>query len=248
LNFLDVIFYSFTSSVPLIIGALITKFFDVPKKIIAIIMAIGSGALITMVAFSLVREAFHMSDVVVVSIGFLIGAVIFGFGNHQILKRVIVKRHSSSNNNPTKGSGISMALGSLMDNVPEGFAIGITLIASAGAGISLVIAIAISNFSEALGGSQTMKFYKKNTKFILGVWSIVTVSNIVAATLGFTVFSGMDERLLAIILSFAAGAILGMLAETMIPESYKLGGPHISLATAIGFLIAFVLVTQTVYS
>jgi len=211
-------------------------------------MALGSGALITMIAFSLIREAFHMSDVIVVSLGFLIGAMIFGFGNHQILKRVLKKNHFNSNNEPTKGSGLSMALGSLMDNIPEGFAIGITLIASTGAGISLVIAIAISNFSEALGGSQTMKFYKKNIKFILGVWSLVTVSNIVAATLGFTVFSGMDERVLAIILSFIAGAILGMLAETMIPESYKLGGPHISLATAVGFLIAFILVTQTVYS
>ncbi|WP_420544456.1 ZIP family metal transporter [Nitrosopumilus sp.] len=243
----NAIVWSFASSIPLILGATITRFLEIDRKIVAIIMAVGSGSLISIITFSLMREAYHLGGVVPVSIGFAIGVVIFGFGNRLIIKKFVIKRKNQDENKPTKGSGLSLALGSLLDNIPEGLSIGVTILISGTIGFSLVIAIAISNFAEALAGSNIMKIYKKNSNRILVLWGIVTASNVTASALGFMLLSGVDDATVAILLSFAAGAILGMLAETMMPEVFKLGGSLISLATAAGFLISFIMIIQNVY-
>ena len=243
----NAIVWSFVSSIPLVIGVIITRFLEINRKIVAIIMAIGSGSLISIITFSLMREAYHLGGVVPVSIGFAIGVVIFGFGNRVIIKKFVHKTKNQDEDKPTKGSGLSLAFGSLLDNIPEGLSIGITMLISGAIGFSLVTAIAISNFSEGLAGSNIMKIYKKNPNRILVLWGIITASNVAASALGFTLLSGADDATIAILLSFAAGAILGMLSETMMPEVFKLGGSLVSLATAAGFLISFIMIVQNVY-
>lgn len=115
---------------------------------------------------------------------------------------------------------------------------------SGAVGIAFLVGIIVSNFSESIASSQTMKVAKINTKSIIITWTVIGIANIVSAAICFLVLSQLGIEAVAFALAVAAGAILAMLAETMIPEAYKHGGFFISIATALGFLMSFVLVVM----
>ena len=128
-----------------------------------------------------------------------------------------------------------------MDNIPESFAIGVSLLSAGSVSSALLVGIVISNFPESAAGAQAMKITGRTQKYILKTWGGIAAINIVAAAIGFLVISQLGPEIQAITLGIAGGAILAMLAETMMPEAYESGGYHISLATVAGFLIAFIL-------
>ncbi len=144
-----------------------------------------------------------------------------------------------------KASGTGLALGSLMDNIPESFAIGVSLLSAGSVSTALLVGIIISNFPESSAGAQAMKITGRTQKYIFKTWGGIAAINIVAAAIGFSVISQLGTEIQAITLGIAGGAILAMLAETMMPEAYESGGYHISLATVGGFLIAFILGLDT---
>ena len=86
-----------------------------------------------------------------------------------------------------------------------------------------------------------MKSSGRSTSHILGLWVAVTLVSALAALLGYFFLDGASEDLIALIQSFAAGAILTMLASTMVPEAYDEGGQFVVLVTVVGFLLSFVL-------
>ncbi len=237
------LFYGFITGIPLIAGAVIAKFYTFKEKPIGMIMAFGSGVLIAVISFSLMAEAYHLGGIVPVSIGFVAGAVLFSWGNHTVNKRGAKnrKRCFGPEAGGSKASGSALALGSLMDNIPESFAIGVSLLSAGSVSSALLVGIVISNFPESAAGSQAMKINGRTQKYILKTWGGIAAINIVAAAIGFLVISQLGPEIQAITLGIAAGAILAMLAETMMPEAYESGGYHISLATVAGFLIAFIL-------
>jgi len=106
---------------------------------------------------------------------------------------------------------------------------------------ALLVGVIISNFPESAAGAQAMKITGRSQKYIFRTWGSIAAINIVAAVIGFLVISQLGPEIQAITLGIAGGAILAMLAETMMPEAYESGGYHISLATVAGFLIAFIL-------
>ena len=144
-------------------------------------------------------------------------------------------RHNSSS------EGKALALGSLMDNIPESLALGVSAM-SGNVGIAFLAGIIVSNFSESAAGSQTMKIAKTETRSIIITWGIISIVNVISAVLGFLILSQLGQEITAFALAIAAGAILAMLAETMIPEAYQHGGFFISIATSLGFLMSLVLV------
>jgi len=227
------VFYGFITGIPLIAGAIITKFYTFKEKPIGMIMAFGSGVLIAVISFSLMAEAYHLGGIVPVSIGFVAGAVLFSWGNHTVNKRGAKnrKRCFGPEVGGSKASGSALALGSLMDNIPDAGSVS----------SALLVGIVISNFPESAAGAQAMKITGRTQKYILKTWGGIAAINIVAAAIGFLVISQLGTEIQAITLGIAAGAILAMLAETMMPEAYESGGYHVSLATVAGFLIAFIL-------
>lgn len=237
------LFYGFITGLPLIAGAIITKFYTFKEKPIGMIMAFGSGVLIAVVAFSLMSEAYDIGGIIPVSLGFVSGAVLFSWGNHAINKRGAKnrKRCIGPKVGGTKASGTALALGSLMDNIPESFAIGVSLLSSGIVSNALLVGIMISNFPESSAGAQAMKITGRSQKYIFKTWGGIAVINIVAAAIGFIVISQLGSEIQAITLGIAGGAILAMLAETMMPEAYENGGYPISLATVAGFLVAFII-------
>ena len=134
-----------------------------------------------------------------------------------------------------------MAIGALLDGIPESAAIGISLLGGGNISAALVAAVFLSNIPEGLSSAAGMKRSGRSTAHILGLWGTVTLASALAALLGYFFLDGASEDLIALIQSFAAGAILTMLASTMMPEAYDEGGQLVGLITVVGFLLSFVL-------
>jgi zinc transporter, ZIP family len=226
-------------------------------------MAFGSGVLVAALTFSLVEEAFNLSQSIPpVVIGFILGGVSYSIANRIIDKKSrasstasntgaggtnhsqVRKRkrsHGDSAGGGKSASGLSLLVGSIMDNIPENMALGISLVTGGAVNIVLIAAIFISNFPEGLASTHGMKSNGRSTKYVLALWSIAVIIGTISTAIGFDVLSKASPFAISISISFAAGAILVMLAESMIPEAFEEGGSKIGLAAMAGFVIAFVL-------
>ena len=210
-------------------------------------MAFGAGVLVAALTFSLIEEAYNLvNDLVPVVLGFTLGGLSYSIANYILNKRKGTKNRKRSHGENAGGgkdaSGIALMIGSLMDNIPENIALGISLVAGGGTvNIVLIAAIFISNFPEGLASSQGMKNNGKTTNQILLLWAIVVAIGTISSAIGFSVLANVNKDIVSIVLSYASGAILVMLAESMIPEAFEEGGSKIGLATMAGFAVAFVL-------
>jgi len=240
----NALFYGAITAIPLIAGAIITKFVIFSGKILGTIMAFGSGSLIVAITFSLMSESYTNGGIVITAVGFFTGAIIFSVGNFFISKKGGKHRkrfkHPENTTDENTSTGSAIALGSLIDNIPESLALGVSAISGI-ASIAFLVGIIVSNFPESVAGSQSMKHVEKSTKSIIIVWTTIGLVNIVSTALGFLVLSKLGPEAIAFSLALAAGAMLAMLSETMIPEAYRNGGFFISIATASGFMVSLVL-------
>jgi len=265
-NIFESLIWGFIASIPLVIGCIVALFVSLPKGVIAAIMAFGSGVLVAALTFSLVEEAFSLSQSIPpVVIGFILGGV-----SYSVANRILDKKSSGHGNSPansnTRGtrsnsspvrnrkrshgdnagggksaSGLSLLVGSVMDNIPENMALGISLVTGGAVNVVLIAAIFISNFPEGLASTEGMKSNGRSKKYIIGLWSISVIIGTISTAIGFAVLSKASPFVISVAISFAAGAILVMLAESMIPEAFEEGGSKIGLAAMAGFAIAFIL-------
>lgn len=245
---MDSLIFGFIASVPLLLGTFLALFVSLPKKIIATIMAFGSGVLIAAISFSLIEEAFSLSQSVIpVILGFIFGGLSYTIANYILNKkskgqtRRRKRSHGDMAGGGKEASGLSLLVGSVMDNIPENMALGISLVTGGSVNIVLIAAIFISNFPEGLSSTEGMKSNGKSRKYIIGLWSIAVVIGSISTAIGFSILSKANPFIVSVAISFAAGAILVMLAESMIPEAYEEGGMKIGIATMIGFGVAFIL-------
>ena len=129
-----------------------------------------------------------------------------------------------------------------LDGIPENMALGVSLLETSGGGtLTLLVAIFLSNLPESLGGAVGMRQQGRSRRFAIGVWSATAVVLAVAVVLGNMVLSSAGERALAVLLSFAGGAVLASLADTLMPDAYREGGKWVAFATAAGFLLSFLI-------
>jgi ZIP family zinc transporter len=223
-------------------------------------MAFGSGVLVAALTFSLLEQAFRLSQSIPpVVIGFVLGGVAYSVANHILDRKSksksksdvtngsgssVRKRKRSHGDNAGGGkspSGLSLLVGSVMDNIPENMALGISLVTGGAVNIVLIAAIFISNFPEGLASTEGMKSNGRSKKYVLAMWSIAVIIGTISTAIGFAVLSKASPFIISVAISFAAGAILVMLAESMIPEAFKEGGSKIGLAAMAGFTVAFIL-------
>ena len=225
--------WGFVASIPLLLGCILALTTKLSKKTIAVIMAFGSGVLVASLAFSLIEEAFEMSQSIPsVIIGFISGGLAYTIANYSLDKRTSkgnIRHRKKSHGTDVGGGnapGLAILVGSVMDNIPE----------------VLLIAIFISNFPEGLSSSEGMESNGRSRRSILILWIAAVFIGTISSAIGFTLSSYTEPSVLAIALSFAAGAILVMLAESMIPVAYEEGGAsRIGIAIMVGFAFAFIL-------
>jgi len=220
----------------LVLGAVAALTLPVPRRVVALVLAFGAGALVSALAFDLADEAFRVGGTFVFAVGVAAGALAYFAGD-----RLIDRISGTGDMHDGQTGGPAILFGALLDGVPESLVLGATLIGGAGISPSFFAAVLISNLPEGMAGSRDLADEGHSRRWILGLWIAIAIASGIAAALGNAVLGGMDPSLLAAAQSFAAGAIITMLADTMFPEAFESGGDRVGLATALGFATAFLL-------
>jgi ZIP family zinc transporter len=238
-------FWGLVAGGALLIGAAIAYFINVPQRLIAAIMAFGSGVLISALSFELMDEAFRQGGFDSTAIGFLGGATLYTAANWFLNQKGAKHRKRSGDQQPSAdedpGSGLAIAVGALLDGVPESIVIGLSMLHGGAVSMVAVIAIFLSNIPEGLSSAAGMKKSGRGAGYIFGIWAGIAAISGIAALVGYTVFQGFSNEIIAATTAVAAGAILAMLADTMIPEAFEVAHDFAGLITVAGFLAAFVL-------
>jgi zinc transporter, ZIP family len=224
------ILFAVIASSALPMGAAIGAWRPPSRAVTAALLAFASGALITAVASELFEDAFH-ADPWRAGIAFLAGATVFVMVDTWLDRRT-ERTHA-------RGGAVGFALlaGVTLDGVPENLAMGVSLIE--GSAATLLVAIFVSNLPEAIAGAEKMREARIEPRTIMGIWLAAAVLLGVAVVVGYGALEGVNPKTLAWPLGFAAGAVLASLADTLMPEAYREGGPWIAYATALGFLLSF---------
>lgn len=223
----------------LLVGALIAWFARVPGSVVAGVMAFGAGVLIATLAYSLVQDANEAGGILPTVGGFLAGAVLF-----VALDQLVTTRGATRPARPgdDKGSsGVVLAVGALIDGVPESIALGLTVASGGALSIPVLAAIAISNLPEGLSSSAAMKADGRRARFVFGMWGGIAAASAIAALVGFAALRDAPPEAIAVVETVAAGGILAMVANSMIPDAFRRDRALTGLIAAAGFVVAFVL-------
>lgn len=244
LTWLQAGFWGFLGGIALLIGALAGYYIKIPKKIIASIMAFGAGVLIAAACFALIEEAFRLGGFDSTLIGFALGVLIFTGADIYLAKRGAKHRKTSDKSvlsDEYDESGAAIAVGAVLDGIPESVAIGLTIITGGLVSIATVVAVFISNIPEGVSSSVGMKHMGWSKKSIFGLWLIIAIISGVASLAGYSVFSQFPPDVNAATLALASGALLTMTADTMLPEAFSKTHQYTGLIVALGFILSFVL-------
>ena len=224
----------------LLIGALISFAVRIGDRLLGFILAFGAGVLISAVAYELVEEAVAVTDGPrAVATGFALGALVFFAGDVAIDRRM---ERSSSH-----GHGLGIVLGAVLDGIPESVVIGISLLTGESASVAVIVAVFLSNVPESIAASSDLIRDGWPRSKVLLLWVVVVAASTLAAGLGYTALDGASGSWVAFIQAFAAGSILTMLSDEMIPEAFESSEHNktVGLAVAFGFALSAALSFRT---
>jgi ZIP family zinc transporter len=233
----------------LVVGAAIAWFLNVPRLVVAGVMAFGAGVLFSALAFDLVDEAERYGGLPATVLGLLGGATAYVGANAYLSRRGAARRKSMGGEQMSEadmaGSGTAIAVGALLDGVPESVVLGLSLLGGAGVSVSVLAAIAISNLPEGLSSAAGMKANGRSARYVFGVWGGIALASGLAGLVGTLALDGAAPATISLITAIAAGAILTMIADTMIPEAFADTRLWTGLIMTLGFITAFTLSRAT---
>lgn len=236
-------FWGWLAGSALLIGAAFGFYVSLSDKIISSVMAFGSGVLISAISFELMEKAVEHGNYLYSSVGFLIGAIVYTLAA-RIVNSKGAKHRKRSNELQAKadqdGTGKAIAIGALLDGIPESIVIGLTLLAGQSVSKVAVFAIFLSNLPEGLSSSSGMKKAGRSKKYIFSLWFGIALISGIASIAGYTLFDNCGQNIISAIMCLAAGAMLAMIVTTMIPEAYQEDRDWSGIITVVGFLISFI--------
>ena len=182
-----------------------------------------------------------------VAAGFLGGAALFTLCNVALSlwgarhRKRSSREHRALDTSRCPQNGGALALGALLDGIPESIVIGVSLLEGHGVATVAVAAIFLSNLPEGLSSAAGMKAEGRKAGFVFLLWAGIALVSGLAALLGYLLFAGAAPGPVAAVQAVAAGAILAMIVDTMVPEAFEETHDFAGLVTVAGFLLAFAL-------
>jgi ZIP family zinc transporter len=230
------------SGAALVLGAALAWFANLPGRLIAAITAFGAGVLVSALSFDLMDEAQRQGGFLPTAAGFLAGAAVYTAANIALSRYGARHRKRSGRQQADEGgSGLAIAVGALLDGIPESVVIGVSLLSGEGVSMVAVAAVFLSNLPEGLASAAGMRQTGRPARYVFGVWTGIALLSGIAALLGNLLMAGAAPEAIAFVTAIAAGAILAMLTDTMIPEAFETAHDYAGLITVLGFLAAFML-------
>jgi ZIP family zinc transporter len=228
----------------LILGGLIATRVTLSKQTVGIIMAFGAGSLISAISYELIFEAVQLGRLTgFPALGLFAGAFAF-FGSDALIAKLGAGKAADSDVSSQSKLVVPMVLAIILDGVPESIVIGLGILEGGAVSLAMLAAVFISNLPEAIAGSVGMQASGASRGKILSLWCMIALVCAVASAAGFSLFGGVPAHWMAFVQAFAGGAILMMLANSMMPEAYEHGGKLAGVFTVLGFCAS---VTITIF-
>jgi len=223
----------------LLIGALIAYRLTPSRRVVAVVMALGSGVLLGSVSFELIDEALLTRSVAGVGLMVLIGAMVFAAGDWLLTRRGAGER-KDQDGGQAGGSGPAIVLGSILDGIPESFVLGLTVL-QGGVSVALLAGVLLSNLPEGMSSSAGLRKSGWPQRRVLLMWGAVIAVSAVSAAAGYVLLDPGSGLTGALVQAFAAGALLAMLADTLLPEAYEVEGVLTGPLVVAGFALSLAL-------
>jgi ZIP family zinc transporter len=236
---LEAAFWGLVTAGSLLVGAVLAIVVRPSDRVVGLTLAFGSGALIAAIAYELVVEAFE-ADTGFALVGFAAGALAFYLGDWMV-DRSGGEARKSMRGGSLAGAATAIVLGTVLDGVPESFVLGASLQSDGTVAVAVAVGVFASNLPESLSASTGLLADGWSRARLLAMWSAVVAVSIAASVLGWVLLDWMAQGSGAFALAFAGGALLVMLADTLMPEAFELGGREAGLLTALGFALGFAL-------
>jgi ZIP family zinc transporter len=223
----------------LLVGALIAYQLTPSRQVIAVVMALGTGLLIGSVAFELIDDALKTRTVAGVGLSVLVGAATFTYGD-WLLTRHGGGDRKDQDGAQAEGSPLAIVLGSVLDGIPESFVLGLTVL-QGGVSLALLAGVLLSNLPEGMSSSAGLKQAAWPRGRVMGMWLAVVAVSALSAAAGYGLLDPASGTTGALVEAFAAGALLTMLADTMLPEAYQVEGVLTGPLVVVGFAVSIAL-------
>jgi zinc transporter, ZIP family len=216
----------------LVLGALVSLTGWIHGRPLRVLIGFGAGALVSAVAYDLFEEAVRVSATgVSVAVGFIGGALAFYVGDEII-------DHLPGAGGTDGGGGLPILLGAVLDGIPESIVLGLTLVGGGAPSAAVLVAIFVSNVPESVASSTKMREAGRSSLWIVGIWAVVAAASAAAAAIGYGLLAGRSGENIAFMNAFAAGAILVLLADDLLPQAHAEREKLVGLMTAAGFALA----------
>jgi ZIP family zinc transporter len=207
------------------------------NRTIGMVMGFGAGALLSAIAYELIPESVLGGGGM--ALAFCLGAFTFFGADWLIDHRGGADRKDITGGQV--GSGSAIFIGTLLDNIPESIILGMGLALGGAINIAFLAAVFISNLPEGVAGTLNLEASGRSRRNIFWMWTALVTISALCAGLGYIIIlwlPGADGRIAQ---AFAAGAMLTMLADAMMPEAFEHGGKLVGILTVMGFLVASLL-------
>ncbi len=243
----NALFWGFLATSSLILGGIIASRLSIGKRTLGVIMAFGAGTLISAISYELIFEAVKLAKGTgFPGFGLFAGALTFYFSD-KLIERLGAKDHMAIEATQQSRLIVPMLLAIILDGVPESIVIGLGIFEGGTVSLAMLLAVFISNLPEAIAGSTGMKGGGWSRKKIILLWFVIALVCSVATVAGYSLFGTASDHWLAFIQAFAGGAILMMLANSMIPEAYEHGGELSGVFTVLGFSVSvFMIILENI--